>query len=232
MPRLSSELRLGPLRVPLVVVLILLATTLASIAAASRAGFAVAVGGVLWVPAVLHGQLWRLVTFVLFEKDAPPLLFAALALYWVGRDLAKIWGARRFLLVYAALAAAAGVLTTLVGLLWPAVATIPHGGSWIVIDGLIVAWGLIHPRGRIRLFGVLPIEGRHLVVMTLAGTLLYALFRGLPLYVPHFASELAVLAWFGPLRRLRKHVAQRREAKRKGWSFADWIARENRQRRR
>ena len=55
---------------------------------------------------MLQGEVWRLVTWVLFELDPLGLIFAALALFWFGGELVRVWGPGRFLLTYFAIAAA------------------------------------------------------------------------------------------------------------------------------
>ena len=75
---------------------LLIGTTLtASILGAQLAGFAVA--GALVPGYVFTGQVWRLVTWAFFEQDPLGLIFAALALFWFGNDLVRIWGPVRFL---------------------------------------------------------------------------------------------------------------------------------------
>ena len=56
---------------------------------------------------VFGGQLWRMVTWVFFEQNPLGLIFAALAIYWLGNDLVRIWAPVRFLATYVGLAAAA-----------------------------------------------------------------------------------------------------------------------------
>ena len=224
-------------RIPTAVAALIAATALVSIVAAvgSRNGAAALLeGGLLIVPALFAGQLWRLVTWVLYEMEPVSLLFACLTLYWVGGDLARTWGTRRFVGFYFGLAALAATVTALVGrFAWPAVAQIVHGGSWPVLDGALVAWGLAFADRRIHLFGVLPLTGRHLVGLTLAVTALYALFFGLAPFVPHVTAELAVLAALGPGRRAliaRRKERQARAARGEAWSFDDWFERERRRR--
>jgi membrane associated rhomboid family serine protease len=214
------------IRMPPVIAALIAVTAVVSIAAAlgARNGApGLITAGLLVVPAVWHGELWRLVTWVLYETDALPLVFACLTLYWVGSDLARSWGARRFLIVYFGVAAAAAALTSLLGLVWPAVAAIPQGGSWPVLDALILAWGLSYGNREIRLYGVFRLTGRQLVWITVGVTLLYALFRGLAAYVPHLFAELLVLAWMRPWMR-RRPTARRDEP----WSFDTWLARNRR----
>jgi membrane associated rhomboid family serine protease len=215
------------IRMPRVIAALIIVTAVVSIAAAlgARNGApGLTMAGLLVVPAVWHGQLWRLVTWVLYETDALPLVFACLTLYWVGSDLARSWGARRFLLFYFGVAVAAAALTTLLGLVWPAVAAIPQGGSWPVLDALVVAWGLQYGHREIRLYGVARLTGRQLVWLTIGVTVLYALFRGLPAYVPHLSAELLVLGWMRAWTGRRRPTSRRDEP----WSFDAWLARNRR----
>jgi membrane associated rhomboid family serine protease len=230
MTRVSLPRPFASLRIPPALGALILATALVSIAGAvaARNGAPGLVDhGILFVPAVWHGELWRLLTWVLYELEPIGLVFACLTLYWVGGDLARRWGSRRLVLVYFGLAAGAGVITCLIGrLLWPAVAALPRAGSWPVLDGLIIAWGMLHPGRAIRLWGLVQLTGRQIVWVTVAGTVLYALFAGLAAFIPHFAAELIVLAWLGARRRLRPGAGPARRAK--AWSFDDWLARNNR----
>lgn len=53
--------------------------------------------------AILHGQIWRLVTFVLVPSGTTGLLFTALMLYfyyWCGSQLEQLWGTARFNVFY------------------------------------------------------------------------------------------------------------------------------------
>jgi membrane associated rhomboid family serine protease len=218
-------------RIPAVVAALIAATAVVSIAAAvgARNGAPGLVSqGLLLVPAVWQGQIWRLVTWVFYELDVLPLVFACLTLYWFASDLARTWGPRRFIATYLGIAAAAAALTCLVGLVWPAVSFIPQGGSWPVLDALVLAWGLLYPQRELRLYGAVRLTGRQLVWITLAGTVLYALFRGLALYVPHLAAELLMLAWLGPLRQLLAARRRHGQARARSWSFDDWLSRNRR----
>jgi membrane associated rhomboid family serine protease len=214
MPPRPRQLTLGRVTLPLVVAALIVATALASIAGAvgTRNGLPELLRATLLiVPDVWHGQLWRLVTWVLFELEPLSLVFGCLTLYWFGAPLASRWGSARFLGFYGGVAAAAAVVTTLVALPWPEVALHAHAGGWPVLDALVIAWGLLHARARVRFFGVLPLEGRHLIALTIGGTALYALFYGVAPFVPHFAAELLVLG--GMTLAGRAHAARVARAK-------------------
>jgi len=179
-------------RVPRVVGLLIGLTLVASIAGAvtSRNGFAIVLQWVALAPDfALRGQLWRLVTWVFFERDPLSLIFACLALFWFGRDLCSSWGPTRFLLTYLGLAVLTGVVVCLVSLVWPGLGIIGFLGPWPLVDGLIVAWAILHPHRDIFVYFVLPLRGRNLIYATVAGTVLYALFAGVAYFVPHFVAE-------------------------------------------
>jgi membrane associated rhomboid family serine protease len=208
------------------------ATALVSIASAvgNRHGATALSEGVLVVPLVMRGQLWRLVTWELYEFDAFPLIFACLTLWWFGKDVAVRLGRRRFLGFYLGLSAFVGAVVSLMGqFLWTELASFPHAGSWPVLSGLMVTWGMLFADRQFRFWGV-PLTGRYVVGLTLLGTALLALFRGLPLYTPHFIAEGTVLLVF---RLQRRAAARRKELQQKGlrgeaWSFDAWYEKEKR----
>jgi membrane associated rhomboid family serine protease len=180
----------GSLTAP--VALLIGATLVGSILAAQARG--VAFAGVLVPGLVYQGQAWRLVTWVLVEQDPLGLIFAGLALFWFGNDLARVWGPGRFLAVYFGLAGAAAIVTCLLAIVWPALAMTPYAGPWAVVDGLIIAWALSFPGRNIFLYFVLPLSGKNLIYATLGGTLLFGLLGGIGRFVPHFAAQLLTLA--------------------------------------
>jgi len=174
------------------VALLIGATLVASILGAQISG--ILFGGALVPGLVYQGQAWRLLTWVLFEQDALSLIFAALALFWFGNDLVRVWGPGRFLATYFGLAGAAGLLTCLTAAVWSALRPAPFVGPWAIVDALIIAWAIRFPTRNIFVYFVLPLRGRNLIYATLGGTLLFALLSGPSLFVPHFAAELLTLA--------------------------------------
>jgi len=59
-----------------------------------------------WLPfsrgAILHGQVWRLVTFIILPTDSNPffLLLSCYFYYWIGTMLEREWGTAKFTLFY------------------------------------------------------------------------------------------------------------------------------------
>jgi membrane associated rhomboid family serine protease len=181
---------------PLVAVLLAAAPLVASVAAAvgGRSGVRLLDQLVLSPRLVFHGDLWRLVTWPLFERDALSLFFVALVVLWCGRDLAYAWGPGRLLGVCLGLGAASGAVTCVVGrLLWADVYNGFYFAPWAIGSALIVAWALLFPHRRILFMFVLPLSGVRIIYATLVLTALVALLNGPAGYVPHFAA--IGLAW-------------------------------------
>jgi membrane associated rhomboid family serine protease len=196
-------------RVPAAVGGLIAATVVASLVSVvgERNGLPLLRLAVLEPAAVWHGQLWRLVTWVLVETEPLNLLFGGLVLYWFGRDLVDAWGERRFLATYFGVAAAAGALACLLALAWPELAGGRFTGFWAALDALIVAWALLHPFRQILLFFAVPVSGQALLWITVGGTVLFSLFGGVVLFVPHLLAEGVAWAWVsgrGPGRWLRR----------------------------
>ena len=120
---------------------------------------------------------------------------AALTLYWFGRDLCFAWGSRRFLATFFGVAIGAAVAACVVALFWPVLEGVAWASAWAPISALIVAWSMIFPERQILFMMALPISGRTLLWLTLGGTLLYAVFDGLHLYVPHLAAQGLMMAY-------------------------------------
>ncbi len=177
--------------IPAAIALLIAATLTCSILGAQLEGFAA--NGALVPGYVFLGQLWRLVTWAFFEQDPLGLIFAALALYWFGSDLVRIWGPVRFLATYLGLAAGAAALTCGVALLFPGLQAHRFLGAWPVVSALIIAWACAFPTRNILLYFVVPLSGLNLIYATLGGTLLFALLGGFAGFVPHFAAELLSL---------------------------------------
>lgn len=140
-------------------------------------------------PAILSGQVWRLVTWVFPQGDPLTLLFAGFLFHWLGRDLAHTWSERRFLQVFFGYAVWAAAWTVLVAAIWTG-ADRPYVGAWPVVNGLLVGWALSRPGAQLNLFGIVPVTGQVLAWLVVGGTVVYALSSpmGAGEYVPHLAA--------------------------------------------
>jgi membrane associated rhomboid family serine protease len=196
---LNRQLYIMGSRVPLVVAVLLGLTLLGSIlgAVGRRNGFPVVLQwGVLAPDRVWSGELWRLLSWPFIQTDAVGLIFAGLALWWFGRDLAYSFGPGGFLGRYLALAALSAAGTCLLArFVWSALWNTYYLGPWPLVDAMIVAWAIFYPHRQILFFFVLPLGGRNLIYVTLAVTLLFALLEGLARFVPHFLALGVTLAY-------------------------------------
>lgn len=146
---------------------------------------------------VVGGQVWRLVTWPFVEAQPLNLLFGGFMLYQFGGQLAYDWGEGRFLSTFLVLTIGAGIVTVAAAWLLPPFAGIAHVGMWPVVDALLLMWALRYPDQQMSIWGVLPMTGRTMAILVVAGTVLYGLaaggIPGLFAFTPHFAALL--LGW-------------------------------------
>ncbi len=164
-------------------------------------------------------ELWRIATWFLVSRDPLTLLFAGFELWWIGQQLSYEWSERRFAWRFLTIIVGAGVLTFLVAQVWPA-ADVPHTGPWPVANAVFFTWALLHPGAEVRVFGVVPMNGRLLAQATVIGTLLWGIFSaglaGVGAFVPHLSALL--VAWV----ELRRGAGMRRSWLRARQGFTEW----------
>jgi membrane associated rhomboid family serine protease len=121
---------------------------------------------------VLAGQLWRLLTAgVLSDPNHPTSLLLDLAgLYFLSRDLERVWGTRRFLGFVAFCIVAGNVLAVAVDRLAPMSLGLLHPGALIgasaALVGTAIAWGVMNRDQQIQFMMVLPMSGMTMVWVT------------------------------------------------------------------
>jgi membrane associated rhomboid family serine protease len=166
--------------------------------------------------AVLEGELWRLVSWALVEVSPLGVLVDGLLLYWFGRDLCHAWGPRRFLATAAILAAATGLLASLLALAVPRLDAAVWIGPGAVLGALTLAWGLLFPERQILFNFLFPVSGRALAWLTVGLTVFFAIFEGWRVWLPHFLAQGLMALWFrglsprGAWQSLRMRLAERR----------------------
>ncbi len=177
----------------------IVATLVASIVAALDGGW-LASWAALAPSRVWHGEVWRLVTWPFLFASPVALVATCIAIYKLGGDLAVRWGDRRLRRFMIQIVLAAGVATCLL-------AAIGGGhffrtGGWTVIDVLVIAWARQFPRESLVLYGMLPLRGRDLVRITVAISVLFAIYYGPIVMAPELVACSAA-AWYpdGWLRR-------------------------------
>jgi membrane associated rhomboid family serine protease len=113
------------------------------------AAFALWPAGRYFVPdlhAVVGFQPWQVVTYAFLHANVAHLLLNMLALFIFGRDVERVLGGRRFLVLYlAAVLSAAGVQLTVVSLA-SAAPPYPTVGASGGVFGVLLAFAIFYPR--------------------------------------------------------------------------------------
>ncbi|MCS6865494.1 MAG: rhomboid family intramembrane serine protease [Gemmataceae bacterium] len=120
-------------------------------------------GGCYDTRLILHGQIWRLVTSIFLHSGLWHLFFNMLCLYWAGRRLEEIYGARELAAFYLL----AGLVANLVNLaveLLNGTNSQALGASGAVL-GVLVVFACHFPHQKVLLFFILPMPVWLLVVL-------------------------------------------------------------------
>ena len=127
------------------------------------------------IPMVFRGQIWRLVTWVLFPPSYSNVFFFALAIvffyYPIGTMLERTWGSFRYTL-YVFM----GFFLTLVGafilyfVMGPVAVYIPWRifTTYYITLSIILAYSLSYPEARVMLWFVIPIKMKWMAYVYLA----------------------------------------------------------------
>ncbi|HET6410882.1 MAG TPA: rhomboid family intramembrane serine protease [Anaeromyxobacter sp.] len=155
--------------------------------------------------AILQGQIWRIVSWAFVQGQPLTLLFGGLMLYSFGSQLAYDWGEARLLSTFLGLTAGAALITVAIAIVWPPFMAFGHLDMWPPVIGLLLMWSLRYPDQQLSFWGILPMTGRTMAILVVAGTVLYGLaaggVAGLARFTPHFAS--IVIGWALSRGRLR-----------------------------
>lgn len=110
--------------------------------------------------AILHGQIWRIVTFIFTPESYNPIdMLFWLFLYWhIGSNLESYWGTFRFNVFYFS-----GALLSIIGGFFTGFATAQY-----INLSLFLAMAAVAPNMELRLFYVLPIKMKWLALVDIA----------------------------------------------------------------
>lgn len=113
---------------------------------------------ILSVQAVLHGQVWRLLTYSFLHDTFTwqHIVFNMLFLWWFGKDMEDIYGPREFLAFYLVSALLGGVAFVLANLVGASSGLYCLGASGAV-TAVMVLFALHYPRNIIYVFMLLPV---------------------------------------------------------------------------
>lgn len=123
------------------------------------------------VPDVMHGQVWRLVSYAFLHANIMHLLFNMLFLWWFGSDVEDVYGTREFTALYLTCALFGGLFQVSLRLLGLVPESVCLGASGAV-TGILVVCASHFPTRVIYLFFVLPIPIWLFVIFNVAQDLL------------------------------------------------------------
>jgi membrane associated rhomboid family serine protease len=121
--------------------------------------------GVMQANAVLHGQVWRLLTATYLHSGFHHIFFNMLALYFFGPALERVWGPRQFFVVYTAGGIAGNILLTLAGLVGFIDPDVPAVGASGSVLALLGACAVLFPNAQVYVYFLFPIRIRTFVAI-------------------------------------------------------------------
>lgn len=116
--------------------------------------------------ALLHGEVWRLVTFVFVPAYSSPfaLLISLYFYYWIGSTLERQWGTAKFNLYYIS-----GALLTVLGVVLASLITgnpyLTAAGTGYVNLSMFFAFACLFPDTTVLLFFILPVKMKWLAYL-------------------------------------------------------------------
>ena len=116
---------------------------------------------------ILHGQVWRLVTYVFVPTEASPiwLLVMLYFYYWIGSCLEREWGNGKFTIYYVS----GMLLTAIYGVVLSAIL-----GRDVVVSttylnlSMFFAFATLYPDMQVLLFFIIPIKVKYLAYVDAA----------------------------------------------------------------
>jgi membrane associated rhomboid family serine protease len=140
-------------------------------------------------PQVLAGELWQLLTSLFVHLDPWNFFFSMLGLWFVGATVERIFGRRRFLLLFFGAGLVANVVTAIGMLLFGMGVRNPGCGDSVL--ALFVAMGVAYGRTPVRVWGQLVLQARILAWIFVGMTVLSLLLQGAwPLLLGTLAAQL------------------------------------------
>lgn len=114
--------------------------------------------------AVLRGEVWRVVTYVLLPTSSGIFLLISLMFYyWLGETLERLWGSAKFTFYYVG-----GVLLTAVGAVLAYLIdgfAYPVYGATYVNMAMFFAYALSFPDAMVRIYFLIPIKMKWLALL-------------------------------------------------------------------
>lgn len=172
---------------------------------------------------ILHGQVWRLVTFVLIPESTS-LLSLALSLYFyyfIGSTLERQWGQAKFTIYYIS----GMVFTIIYGFVIYFITGINCGATATYINlSMFFSFATLFPETRVLLFFIIPIKIKWLALVDAAFFVIAVLLNSFPMNLLPVVAVLNYLLFCGDwlldyvrpsrIKQRRRTVNFKREAQR------------------
>jgi membrane associated rhomboid family serine protease len=138
---------------------------------------------------ILHGQVWRLITYVLIPSSSSLWLLISLYFYYmIGKMLENAWGTFKFNLFY------------LSGVVLTDIAALLLGGTASVSDlnlSLFLAFATLYPDNMVLLFFIIPLKMKYLAWVYFALTAATVLMTSFPANLYPIIALLNYFFFFG-----------------------------------
>ena len=144
------------------------------------------------IPAkVLSLEIWRLFTYQFLHGSFFHVFFNLFTLWMFGKEIEWSWGTKDFLKFYFTCVLGAALMNTI----FEPNAIVPVIGASGGIYGLLVAFAMMYPTAVIYLYGILPLQAKHFVI--LIGIFeFFASFHGTASAIARFAHLGGMLTGF------------------------------------
>ncbi len=123
----------------------------------------------MFVPVYTLARPWTIITYMFLHGSIMHILFNMLGLYFFGSRVEQRLGSNRFLWLYFLSGISGALLHMLLAPQSPII------GASAAIYGIVLAFARFWPTDKIYIYGVLPLEARWLVIISI----LYAIYSGL-----------------------------------------------------
>jgi len=153
--------------------------------------------GVLSADTVLHGQVWRLLTYGFINIDPLNFVLSMAGVYFLGSAVQGAIGSRRFAELYISSLVAAAALGCLISLVGP-VGNGPAYGAGPATNAILMAFFLLYRNQSIMIFPLpIQIPAKYIVIFTAAIEVAYLLLSRFALfYLVLLSGLLAGYFWF------------------------------------
>ncbi len=171
--------------------------------------------------AVLHGEIWRVLTFLFFPPDNSPLfIIFMLYFYWlIGNALERQWGCFKFNIYYLT-----GIIGTLIGGFLTGFAT-----NTFLNLSLYLAFAIMFPNFEILLFFFIPVKIKYLGILEAVFLLIEFIISDWTDRACILVSLINVLLFFGKdlyqvIRAFirRKHYQRKNNQNQTNWRNNHW----------